>query len=163
MLIKMYAKYTPSPAEVLRKIHDTDQLRAICEISEIHNLSNLYRIVDDALDRLLGRSSPDAPSNISMERIFQKDAMDLQTTAELHQFAVDYQLTMLALATQDHMLSPAFGEDGRILATNIFRTSIIQDGKISSEIGTALFVNLYGNPHDGLYAEERAFERCILR
>lgn len=161
MIIKTYKKYTPSVTEVLKQTLGSRQLKIIREISESKGLYNLCKAADDEIWRRSKGFSSNASEDVSIEELFRRDSINLQTIAELHEYAINCNNTIFALATQDYMLSPSFGEAGKAMAENLFRTLIGVKGRIDSEIGLSLLVNLYGDLSDGYGAwiEEYAFRR----
>jgi hypothetical protein len=149
MIIKKYAEYIPTVAEVYHQISPMDALWAIRDIAERYGLSNLYGVTMLEIDKRNNKPSTGAPSDVSLYRILQKDAVALEALRDLYACAIEYRLPLFALTVQDSMLY--YEEQGKSLAKRLFQSEYEKSPAIiDSNFGMTLVVNLYREPSDDL-------------
>lgn len=149
MIIKKYAEYIPTVAEVYRQISPMDALHSICGIANAHSLKNLYDITDQEIKKRVGKSPTGAPNDVSLYEILQKDATALWALRDLYKYALEHRLLLFALSVQDMMLY--YEDSGKNLAKSLLKDEYISHPSIlSSNFGITLIVNLYREPSDDL-------------
>ncbi len=161
MIVKKYAEHIPTVAEVYRQILPMDALQRIREIANVHSLKNLYGITTQEIEKRYDESSTGAPDDVSMSRIFQKDATALWALRDLYICALEYRLPLFALSVQDAMLY--YEDAGKSFAKRLFKDEYEKNwGIIGTSFGIALVVNLYQEPSDDLSAIETITLRRFL-
>lgn len=161
MIIKKYAEFIPTVAEVYHQISPMDALWAIRGIAERYGLSNLYGVTMLEIDKRYSKPSIGAPSDVSLYRILQKDAVTLAALKDLYTCAMEYRLLLFALTVQDNMLY--YEEQGKSLAKRLFQSEYEKSPAIiGSSFGITLVVNLYREPSDDLSTVETSALRRFL-
>lgn len=161
MIIKKYAEHIPTVAEVYHQISPMNALLSIRKIAETYGLSNLWGVTTREIDMRNGESPVEAPDDVSLFRILQKDATALSALKDLYLCAMEYRLTLFALSVQDSMLY--YEVHGENLAKRLFQDEYVKAPSIiGSSFGITLVVNLYREPSDDLSTVETSALRRFL-